>query len=251
MYTGGLQATTSTLLMDGNVLATLAYCCDFVATEAVVYNSSTGEFTATGKTTSMRGYSTGTLLPDGRVLIAGRDGRRIGGSAELYDATTGTFSAAGDMQREEGHTATLLSDGAVLVSGGWVCCGYSIATADLYRPAALVAAPVLLSLSQDGRGPGAILHAATHQVVSPVNPAVAGEALEIYLIGLTEASVIPPRVAIGGRLADVLFFGKAPGYAGLNQVNVRVPAGIVPGSAVSLRMNYIGRPSNEVTLAVQ
>jgi uncharacterized protein (TIGR03437 family) len=155
------------------------------------------------------------------------------------------------MQREEGHTATLLPDGTVLMSGGWVCCGYSIATAELYRPAALVAAPVLLSLSQDGRGPGAILHAATYLVVSPINPAVAGEALEIYLMGLTEGSVLPPRVAIGGRMAEVLFFGKAPGYADLNQVNVRVPTGIVPGSAVPLRMNYIGRPSNEVTIGVK
>jgi hypothetical protein len=88
---------------------------------------------------------------------------------------------------------------------------------------------VLLSASGFGSSQGAILHAGTSQVASSSNPAVVGELLEIYVTGLVDGGTVPPQITIGDRVAEILFFGNAPGFAGLNQVNVRVP-GISPGS---------------------
>jgi Galactose oxidase, central domain len=242
---------TASLLTNGEVLVTLGVGENVIGNSAEVYDPSNGTFTATGNMTKPRGYSTATLLPDGTVLIAGREGYRLGGSAELYDPVTDTFSTTGDLaaQREEGHTATLLPDGTVLMAGGWVCCGRSIATADIYRPAVLVRSPVLFSLA--GGVQGAIQHAGTVRIASADDPAVAGEYLSIYLTGMADGSVIPPQVAIGGKLAEITFFGNVPGYTGLNVINVRMPSGVTPGSAVGVRLTYLARLSNEVTIGVR
>lgn len=86
-----------------------------------------------------RAAHTATLLPDGRVLIAG--GFRQEGtseipiaSAEIYDPVTNSFTPTGDMNEpRDAHTATLLPDGQVLIVGGWSSNGRS-GTAELYDP---------------------------------------------------------------------------------------------------------------------
>jgi Galactose oxidase, central domain/Kelch motif/PKD domain len=95
----------------------------------------------TGSMATPRQYFTATLLPNGKVLVVG--GRNATyytsttlATAELYDPAAGTWSATGSMSTARyHHTATLLANGKVLVTGGYGSSG-SLSTAELYDPAA-------------------------------------------------------------------------------------------------------------------
>jgi len=151
----------------------------------------------------------------------------------------------------ESHTATLLSDGTVLIAGGISSAKLEIAGAEIYKPGVLTPAPKLFSLSEDGLGQGAVWHAGTGQIASAAAPALAGDVLSMYTTSLASNGLVPPQISIGGQLAEVLYFGTAPGYPGYYQVNFRVPSGVTPGPAIPVRLSYLGRPSNEVTIAAQ
>src|SRR5215470_660778 len=74
-----------------------------------------------GSLNAARHSHTATLLPDGKVLIAGGVGRIVGitDSAELYDPATGSNQPTGSLNiLRRNHTATLLLNGKVLVAGG-------------------------------------------------------------------------------------------------------------------------------------
>jgi uncharacterized protein (TIGR03437 family) len=145
----------------------------------------------------------------------------------------------------------VLLAGGIATPGNANGSGSTIAIAELYTPAVLVPAPALFSVSGDGQGQGAIWHAQTGQIASADSPAVARETLSMYTTNLADGGVIPPQVSIGGSIAEVLYFGVATGYPGYNQVNFVVPSGVTPGSAVSVRLIYLGRSSNAVTIGVQ
>jgi hypothetical protein len=254
----GFRRGTTTLLTNGKVLFAGGATDGAVYRDAKLYDPSTGNFTRTGDMTVYRDTHTATLLPDGRVLITGERDFSNGPSnrsAELYDPSTGTFRSIGNMiERRAWHAATLLKDGRVLITGGLtnVEAGppTNLSSAELYTPPVLVPAPALFSLSGDGQGQGAIWHAQTGQIASAGSSAVAGEVLSMYTTSLADGGVISPQVAIGGRLAEVMYFG-ASSYPGYNQVNFLVPSGVAPGAAVSVRLTYLSRPSNAVTIGVR
>jgi hypothetical protein len=97
-------------------------------------------FRPTGSMRDGRTGHTATVLNTGKVLVAGGDacffssyyyGSCLLSSTELYDPAAGTFSSTGAMSaRRSFHTATLLSDGRVLIAGG------SGSSAELYDPTA-------------------------------------------------------------------------------------------------------------------
>ena len=129
------ESHTATLLPDGKVLAVGGYSVvtsgkpnGFTGTpldSAELYDPASGTWTATGK--MVYGGGTATLLPDGKVLVAGGNSSSgafggigfAGDTSELYDPSKGTWTAAGKMVAARGRsTATLLPDGKVLVAGG-------------------------------------------------------------------------------------------------------------------------------------
>ena len=144
--TSGLTFTAATLLADGKVL---------ILSEpfAEIYDPITNTFSLAGsmvavdeggfwgKPTNISGR-TATLMANERVLVAGGDpaywdtGDFPLSRAELYDASTGTFTATSSMRAARlEHAATLLPDGTVMITGGKTGSFYSTtALAEFYSP---------------------------------------------------------------------------------------------------------------------
>ncbi len=110
---------------------------------------------------------------------------------------------------------------------------------------------------------GAILDV-SYKLIDGSNPAKVLDVIQIYCTGLGATSpaavtgqaagaanaVLQPTVTVGGAATGVQYAGLAPGYVGLYQVNVAIPAGITVGPAVPVVITQNGIASNAGTIAV-
>jgi uncharacterized protein (TIGR03437 family) len=114
----------------------------------------------------------------------------------------------------------------------------------------------------------AILDHPNNQPVTEANPAPRGSTIQVFANGMGPVDNRPasgeltpdapalvrttniPAVTIGGLPAQVDFSGMAPGYVGLYQINVVVPAGLAPG-VHKMRITIGGVASRETDLPVQ
>ncbi|HEX7273427.1 MAG TPA: kelch repeat-containing protein [Casimicrobiaceae bacterium] len=118
---------TMTLLQDGRVLvARGSDDGDLASTlsSAESYDPVSGVWSVVDDSCCGSVFHTATLLPDGTALVAGGNTGGIGGDgvlafSERFDPATRTWSRTGDLLTPRyAHTATLLTNGTVLISGG-------------------------------------------------------------------------------------------------------------------------------------
>lgn len=143
---------TATLLASGEVLVVggMVASAGVVSTTPTVelFDPVTERWRAGSPLNQARSAHTATRLPGGRVLVVGgevleaatRQSRPVA-SAELYDPESDTWAVVAAPKRARiGHTATLLTDGRVLVAGGEISTGGIqrdvTATAEIFDPAA-------------------------------------------------------------------------------------------------------------------
>lgn len=127
--------------------------------------------------------------------------------------------------------------------------------------------PGIFSFSADGQGAGAVTHVDGLPVTSQ-NPAHAGELVILYATGFGQVTPFVPTGALPNANAPSVtvspatvfidnvavipdFAGLTVCCAGLNQVNVRIPASSRSANDIPLALSIGGVSSNTVTIAVQ
>jgi Kelch motif len=126
------RGANAVVLADGRVLIAGGIAGPTLLSSAEIYDPGTGRWTTTGSMAIARLDPTMTMLPGGDVLVAG--GTTTGGqqgtgggqtisptsSAEVFHAATGQWSATKPMTDARFEaTATVLTDGRVLIVGGF------------------------------------------------------------------------------------------------------------------------------------
>jgi hypothetical protein len=132
---------TATLLNNGQVLIVGGYDTNYgLISDAELYDPPSQTFIDLGDTNSPRYGHTATVLQNGQVLIAGgeRDAIPTGAfnTAELFNLVNQTFTPVPVPMAapREGHAATLLNDGQVLITGGDNPPSGSLNSAEIYDP---------------------------------------------------------------------------------------------------------------------
>jgi formylglycine-generating enzyme required for sulfatase activity len=125
----------------------------------------------------------------------------------------------------------------------------------------------------DGKGEPILVHNADWSLVSSASPVRPSEYLILFLTGLGEVSPSVPAgqaggdggnngplnqlpagtvtVTFGGKQAGILFAGLAPGFVGLYQINLQVPADLARGASSLVASTKDGASQAGVDVAAE
>jgi uncharacterized protein (TIGR03437 family) len=216
----------------------------------------------------------GTNLVDPDYVSPGGDGATLTAAYDLplvIDGTTVSFDVPSAGISVPGYLI-YVSPGQINVQVPWELAGQSSVQIKVsVDDGGLLGNVVTVPLAQYtpsffvGNGTIAAIDAVTYASILPGNPAHAGEYLALFANGLgpvtnTPASGAPasgsplsatptPVVTIGGKQANVLFSGLAPGFPGLYQINIQVPSGLTGNQQVTVSIG--GQTSPAAVLPVQ
>jgi uncharacterized protein (TIGR03437 family) len=126
------------------------------------------------------------------------------------------------------------------------------------------AAPGIFTANQFGSGPAAMLHQDNITPVTAANPAQPGETVVLYGTGfgatdpalgtgaLSGGNRVPnPAVTVDGAPVAVGFAGRAPGFVGLDQLNLVLPSSMRSDNNLAIDIVMANRHSNPTTMAVR
>ncbi len=166
----------------------------------------------------------------------GGTGVQIGGAAAgLFFVSPGQINAVVPATAALGNAAVLITSPSGTVSGTVTV--------------SATAAPGLFSLVGGGIHSGAIIDALTGRVGAfSVTTQSKTTFLSLYLTGANFTA--PPVVLIGGVAATVTFAGASPCCAGLQQINVSLPASLAGAGRVPVVVQAAGQASNVVEIVL-
>ena len=135
-----VQTFLAVLQSDGVLAAGELMAGNVPTANVEVFSLGSASWTATGTLNTPRAFTTSTTLTNGMVLVAGGfvpsiPGLSAASSAELFDPATGVWSLTGSLNTARGvHTATLLTNGDVLIAGGTPKSSTTTSSAEIYHP---------------------------------------------------------------------------------------------------------------------
>lgn len=124
--------------------------------------------------------------------------------------------------------------------------------------------PGFFTLNQAGTGEAIALHQDGVTLIASQAPARRGEIVIFYLTGLgalnpalgtgvpaaANTATAPVTMTFGGVAATPAYAGAAPGFIGLNQINVQIPNNAPVARDVAVAISAGGRSGNPVTIAI-